>query len=84
MVELQVVKRGVFGWLGGEVAVLQAGGPQDVAVLFTLGVLGAAVGGDDQFGRQSGDLVLKAIEPETRYFDFEDTITNVLELASLW
>lgn len=81
MVDANVAKRGGFGLFCGEVLLLQARGPLDVAVLFTLGVLGAAVGGDDQFGGKSGDFVLEAIEPDTRYLDFIDTATEMLELA---
>ena len=81
MVELQVVKRGGFRLSGGEVLLLQADGSLDVAVLFTLGVLAAAVGGDDQFGGKSGDFILEAIKPDTRHLDFKDTTAEVLELA---
>jgi hypothetical protein len=81
MVELLVVKRGVFGWLGGEVAFLQAGGPLDVAVLLALGVLAAAVGGDDEFRGKSVDFVLETVEPDSRDLDFKDTISDMLELA---
>ena len=81
MVELNVMKRGGFGWFGGEVAFLQTRGPLDIAVLFTLGALDASVGGDDEFGGKCGDLVHEAVESDARDLDFEDSATDMLELA---
>lgn len=80
MVGSEVVKRSGFRLFGGEVLVPEAGGPLDVALLFTLGIFGAAVAGDNQLGRKAVDLVLETVESDSRHLNFKDAATHALEL----